>query len=99
MGGSATRSSLAPRDLLPTRLPSGASLCPRGPEPARGSQVRRGVRAESGPWTGQTLTFLGVGGCQQAGVANQAVDVPRSVFQHVVAVQVQGETEQTGERA
>ena len=36
---------------------------------------------------GQTLTFLGVGGCQQAGVAYQAVDVPRSVFQHVVAVQ------------
>lgn len=48
---------------------------------------------------GQTLTFLGVGGCQQAGVAYQAVDVPRSVFQHVVAVQVRGETEQTGERA
>lgn len=33
----------------------------------------------------RALTFLGVGGCQEAGVADHAVDVPGSVFQHVVA--------------
>lgn len=32
----------------------------------------------------RTLTFLGVGRCQQARVANHPVDVPRSVFQHVI---------------
>lgn len=31
------------------------------------------------------LTFLGVGGRQEAGVADHAVDIPGSVFQHVVA--------------
>lgn len=31
------------------------------------------------------LTFLGVGGRHEAGVADHAVDVPGSVFQHVVA--------------
>lgn len=31
------------------------------------------------------LTFLGVGGRQEAGVADHAIDVPGSVFQHVVA--------------
>jgi len=36
-------------------------------------------------WKGGTLTFLGVGRCQEAGVADHAVDVPGSVFQHVVA--------------
>lgn len=34
----------------------------------------------------ELLTFLGVGGCQEAGVADHAVDVPGSVFQHIVAV-------------
>lgn len=32
----------------------------------------------------RTLTFLGVGRRQQARVANHPIDVPRSVFQHVV---------------
>lgn len=36
-------------------------------------------------WKGGTLTFLGVGRGQEAGVAHHAVDVPWSVFQHVVA--------------
>lgn len=31
------------------------------------------------------LTFLGVGGRQEAGIADHAVDVPGSVFQYVVA--------------
>lgn len=42
-----------------------------------------------------TLTFLGVGGRQQAGVADHAVDVPRPVLQHVVAAGRGRETRQS----
>lgn len=49
---------------------SAASICDR--------EVGRVSRSGS-------QTFLGVGGCQEAGVANHAVDVPGSVFQHIVA--------------
>lgn len=45
----------------------------------------------------KTLTFLGVGGRQEAGVADHAIDVPRSVLQHVVATGERQDKTETGE--